>query len=172
MPTTLIPIGIAFTLVENTVYAVPAKACLFTTAGPGDIEVSNDGSTWFAITPDANANFQTSATFIRSVNDDSVINAKPYTAMFGGGGSGSAGVFGPPVSVVGNLALWNDTTGTLISDSGTTIAAIQAAAKLGRCLTFTFNGGGSVLATGIAGDIYVPVAITIESAYSSLRFSR
>lgn len=77
MATELICAGVVKTMLEDVVYAIPARLCSYTviTAG-GTIEVSNDGSTWQAITLDANANFVTSAPFIRVVDDDAQIIGK------------------------------------------------------------------------------------------------
>ena len=40
---------------------------------------------------------------------------------------------------------------------------VNAAAALVRCITYVVDGGGSVLSTGIVGDLYLPFACTIQS---------
>jgi DeoR/GlpR family transcriptional regulator of sugar metabolism len=72
--TTVVAIGRLETLVQNTVYALPARLCNCTviTSG-GTINVSLDNSTYQAITLDSNKNFQTSALFVKSTGADSQI---------------------------------------------------------------------------------------------------
>jgi hypothetical protein len=73
-------VGPAHTLVQNTVYALPARATLaaVTTSG-GTVQVSNDASVWTSVTL-TNGTFQAASVFIKSINADSIITCKNYTA--------------------------------------------------------------------------------------------
>lgn len=51
----------------------------------------------------------------------------PQSELAGGGGGGSGDVNGPATSVTGNIAIWGDTTGELLDDSGQSIAGLTAA---------------------------------------------
>lgn len=41
---------------------------------------------------------------------------------------------------------------------------IEAGDLFRRCITYVIDGGGSVLSTGVAGDLYIPFAVNIVSA--------
>lgn len=69
--------------------------------------------------------------------------------LLGSGGGGGGGVNGPSTSVVGDIAIWNNTTGTLLSDTG-----------IG---TFTDSGGSLI----IAADAYGPQFYT-GAAFNNL----
>lgn len=72
--------GGTYSLIENTVYALPTRACLYTfVSAGGTLEISLDNDTWFEITLDENNNFQSAGTFIRCVDDDGVISVGAYT---------------------------------------------------------------------------------------------
>lgn len=76
MPTEAITIGPPFTLLVNTVYATPPRACVYFKSGAGTVEVSNDGTNFAAVTPDANGNFTTSAPYMRSTGNSSIVTAR------------------------------------------------------------------------------------------------
>lgn len=77
--TTLASLGKVLEMTEDVIYALPARLCNFTVFPvDGTFEVSNDASTWAAITPDSNGNFVSSAAFIRVTDDDALLCAKPY----------------------------------------------------------------------------------------------
>ena len=71
----------------------------------------------------------------------------------------SGDVFGPGVAVNNDIAVFDGTTGKRIKDSGVLIATLKT-----RAITFVIDGGGSVLTTGVKGDISVPFACTITGA--------
>lgn len=80
MPTITIPIGRPHTMVTNQSYALPAKRLLIhvTGLGAGAIELSDDNSTWVAITLDANEQAEVAATWIRCTTaaDAGILTAK------------------------------------------------------------------------------------------------
>ena len=77
----LLTVGPSNTLLEDEVYSLPARACLATAVtDTGTIEVSSDGVAWEPITLDVNGNFQTSAPFIRVVDDDAIVTLKANKA--------------------------------------------------------------------------------------------
>lgn len=71
----LLTIGPPHTLVQNLTYALPARSVDVFVLGSG-MEVSNDNSTWQAITLDSNKEFQAFAQFIRSTAVGSIITLK------------------------------------------------------------------------------------------------
>lgn len=76
---TTIPIGRAHVMVSNLAYAVPGARVLIhvTALGAGSIELSDDNSTWAAVTPDANEQFECAGAFIRCTTaaDAAIIRA-------------------------------------------------------------------------------------------------
>ena len=70
-------IGVSLSMVQDVIYALPDRACLFSvyTSG-GTIAVSVDGTNYQNITLDSNKNFQTSGLLIKSTGAASVIIAK------------------------------------------------------------------------------------------------
>jgi len=68
-----------------------------------------------------------------------------------GGGGGSGNVTGPASSIVGDIALFNNTLGTVISDSGTLLASLAPLASpqfTGDDASFTANGQASTTRDG------------------------
>ena len=75
--TTVVPVGRAFDMEVDVVYALPARACrihVFTATGV--ISVGPNGTDWDAITLDTNKEFETGAAFIKSATGESTIVAK------------------------------------------------------------------------------------------------
>jgi len=71
MPTTLLTIGPMHTLVEDVVYALPARACVgMVVPIEAVLEVSNDGTTFIAANVNEQGAFGTSGRFIRATADD------------------------------------------------------------------------------------------------------
>jgi len=70
MPTQLLPVGPATTLVQNVTYALPAQLCLVTTSSA--CETSLDGSTWVAHT----SGNMTGAVFLRSAGVGTIVTCK------------------------------------------------------------------------------------------------
>lgn len=71
MPTELLTIGPVHTLVQNQVYASPARACYIFTQGTAP-EISNDGSTFAAIP----SNNVVAGQFIRSTGTTTTVSLK------------------------------------------------------------------------------------------------
>jgi hypothetical protein len=69
-------IGPVHTLIQDRVYALPARVIIISSAGDGDLEISLDGSNWDSITPGQSYG----SLFLRSLNDDSIVVLK---AAFG-----------------------------------------------------------------------------------------
>lgn len=78
--TTTIPIGRPHTMVTNEEYALPGRKVTIhvTGLGAGAIEVSDNKSTWVAVTLDDDENFECVATWIRCTTaaDACIITAK------------------------------------------------------------------------------------------------
>lgn len=53
-------------LAATVVYALPGRVSRIHILGAGAVDVSADGATWEAVTPDANKEFITGGNFIRS----------------------------------------------------------------------------------------------------------
>lgn len=73
---TLLSIGVAYTLVQNQTYALPSRSVNIFGQGSG-FEISNDASTWQAVTLGTNKEFITAAPFIRSTAVGSTVTVKP-----------------------------------------------------------------------------------------------
>lgn len=70
------------------------------------------------------------------------------------GGGGASGVYGPPVTVVGNVALWDSLTGELLKDSGKTIADLQElGSATGYLPAAQVSGLADVATSGDYGDL-------------------
>lgn len=72
----LLTTGVTKTLVQNQQYALPARNVNIFGQGTG-FEVSNDGSTWQAVTLGTNKEFTTAAAFIHSTAVGSTVTIKP-----------------------------------------------------------------------------------------------
>lgn len=70
MPTQLLSIGPANTLVQNVPYALPASLVLVTTSGA--CETSLDGTTWTALT----SGNMSGSVFIRSAGVNTIVTCK------------------------------------------------------------------------------------------------
>lgn len=78
-PIPVIQLGIPTALPEDEVFAMPIAYTAGFSADPAStLEVSMDGSTWVAITVEADGSFYTTAPFIRCHNDDGTIIVKAY----------------------------------------------------------------------------------------------
>lgn len=73
MPTELLSIGPAITLVQNQVYALPARRVLARSTGA--IETSQDGTTFAAVTL-TNNQAELAAVFIRSTGANNIVTLK------------------------------------------------------------------------------------------------
>lgn len=157
MPTTIIPIGTAFTLTVNIVYATGARSSLYTKSGAGTIEWSNDNSTWTAAVLDDNGSFFTSALFLRSTGADSVIVGKQLAK--GGGGSNitlgmlSVPVFEYPIQPQSNVGAAPAYANLTINTADDRIACIFRATKAGQIRTIYFRTG--TVTTGATVDVRV-----------------
>lgn len=67
--------GRTYTLVQNQAYALPAKAVTIFGQGTG-FEISNDASTWQAVTLGTNKELITAAPFIRSTAVGSTVSVR------------------------------------------------------------------------------------------------
>ena len=77
MPTPLLSVGYVQTMVQNTVYALPARACHMFFQGAGaSVEFSNDGTNWTvgAASPQS---LTVGAGFARSTGADALVTLKP-----------------------------------------------------------------------------------------------
>lgn len=72
----LLSVGVTKTLVQNQQYALPARSVNIFGQGSG-FEISNDGSTWQAVTLGTNKEFTTAAAFIHSTAASSTVTVKP-----------------------------------------------------------------------------------------------
>ena len=70
-----IPIGRPHTLTQNQAYATPGRKVTIHVQGSG-MEQSEDNSTWVAVTPDDDENFDCVAPFIRSTAVATIVTAK------------------------------------------------------------------------------------------------
>lgn len=73
--TELLTMGPPHTLTQNVVYALPARAATIFVKGTG-VEQSNDGTTWAAVTADANGEFVAAGTFVRSTAVGTILSLK------------------------------------------------------------------------------------------------
>jgi hypothetical protein len=74
MPTQLLPIGFPVTLIQNQVYALPARLTYVTSTAAVDISVNS--STWSALTGANTLGVYTSASFVRCTTAGSSIVCK------------------------------------------------------------------------------------------------
>lgn len=72
---TLLSTGGVYTLVQNQTYALPARSVNIFAQGSG-FEVSNDASTWQAVTLGTNKEFITAAPFIHSTAVGSTVSVR------------------------------------------------------------------------------------------------
>lgn len=88
--------------------------------------------------------------------------ALQFLQLLWSGPAGTSGVFGPPTSVVGDVALWANTTGSLLADGGTpsdfVFAELEVQLVPGSNITITPGGGNTlIIAAGAAsGDVVGP----------------
>lgn len=75
MPTELLTIGSSHTLVQNRTYSLPAWGCIGFAQGSG-VEMSNDDSTWQAVTLGTNKEFEANGIFIRSTAVGTLLTLK------------------------------------------------------------------------------------------------
>lgn len=75
MATELLLSGMTYTLVQNQAYALSPRNVNIFAQGSG-FEISNDGSTWQAVTLGTNKEFATAARFLRSTAVGSIITLK------------------------------------------------------------------------------------------------
>lgn len=75
MPTTMLTTGPPHTLVQNQTYAMPARLVYLHGQGSG-FEVSNDGTTWQAVTLVVGQPFPVAAQFVRSTAVGSIVSLK------------------------------------------------------------------------------------------------
>ena len=71
----LLSAGFTYTLTQNITYALPAVAAYIFGQG-ATYEISNDGTTWQAVTLDTNKGLLTAARFIRSTAVASNVTVK------------------------------------------------------------------------------------------------
>jgi len=70
----LLMIGIPYTLVADIVYAMPTRIVLVhVQQAGGTIEISNDNSTWSAVTLDTSEQFENAGGFIRALTTNAVV---------------------------------------------------------------------------------------------------
>jgi len=73
---TMLTTGPAHTLVENETYALPGGKAVSIQVEGSDVEWSNDGTTWNAVTLDDNNKFYGASMFIRATNADTIVVLK------------------------------------------------------------------------------------------------
>lgn len=141
----LIPRAQVFTLTAGVSFATPAALSLFTKSGAGTIEVSNDGSTWSTITPDANSNFVSAAPFIRSTGADSIVIAKAITGSAGGGSGGGGALVDIPRTPLFGMVQGAIGTATFnnynLNASGDRAAFVVQCTRAGELDSFEFRVG-------------------------------
>jgi hypothetical protein len=74
MPIQSIPLGPSTLILQNVVYALPAKLC--TILSSAAIDGSTDGSTWSAITGANTVGASTAASFIRCTTGNTTVTCK------------------------------------------------------------------------------------------------
>jgi len=127
------------TRIATTAYVDAAAAASTVADGDkGDITVSSSGTVW---TVDGDA-----------ITYAKMQNVSAGSKVLGRGDSGSGDV--QEITLGSNLTI-----------TGTTLSATGGASTTTQAITCVFNGGGSVIGTGIHADLYIPFAATITAAH-------
>ena len=101
---TVLPIGVAYTLVPDRVYALPAKAVLASLTS--DIELSQDGDDWNSVTVDDNYQVALAGMFIKTAYTGNIISLKELGIIApGSGGSSGSGGAALPTGAVGQVLI-------------------------------------------------------------------